>query len=510
MVRPSQSLCHGLIAAGFVLATLVVGDAAAQSPAPTVPEPAAIPPSVEPSPPPTFGNLQPAPAPGTTTPPTAESAGTPAAAPPKGPTFDEVWNNGLFFESPNKNFVAHVGGTVHYDGAWYTAQPSLQTFPGGTGPFHDGFNMRRGRLFIEGSAYTNIDYKFEIEFMNGFSPAGLTGPVSAATVSNSPGPTDAWVTVKNVPGLGNVRVGSQKEWFSLEHLNGYRYLEFMERSYLFDFAQATAFNNGFSPGISAFRTWANDRVFSAVGVYKNESDLIGFGLNDGQYAVTGRVAFLPCYRPEEKCFWHVGGAMSHRDPVNDQVQVRIRNNVRNAPFPLLNLIANTGVINATSQELYNLETAAVYGPATFQAEYTANVINGASVGTGPGLGSVGFQGYYAEALVFLTGESRTWDTKNFIFRRVTPMRNFLTVKHGDWCLEGPGAWEFGVRYSHLDLNDKGIAGGHLNSVTVGVTWYLNPNVKMQTNYDYLYRDQAANALAKGSVHSLGTRLAFDF
>jgi len=87
--------------------------------------------------------------------------------------------------------------------------------------------------------------------MNGiaFSPAGTTGPITAGTVTNSPGPTDAWITVKEVPFFGNVRIGSQKEWFSLEHLNSYRYLEFLERSYLFDFAQATAFNNGFSPGI---------------------------------------------------------------------------------------------------------------------------------------------------------------------------------------------------------------------------------------------------------------------
>jgi len=53
----------------------------------------------------------------------------------------------------------------------------------------------------------------------------------------------------------------------------------------------TTFNNGFSPGVSTYRTWANDRVFTAIGTYKNESDLIGLG--DGNYAVTGRVAGLP-------------------------------------------------------------------------------------------------------------------------------------------------------------------------------------------------------------------------
>ena len=435
-----------------------------------------------------------APVPAITTAPVAES--TPLK-------FEAVWNNGLFFQTPNKEFVAHVGGTLHADGAWYTAGQGLQAFAGGTGKFNDGVNMRRLRFFLEGTVYKNVDYKLEIEFMNGFSSAGLTGPVSASTVSNSPGPTDAWITVKQVPLLGNVRIGNQKEWFSLEHLNNYRALEFLERSYLFDFSQATAFNNGFSPGISAYRTWLDDRIFTAIGGYKNESNLLGFGLGDGQYAVTGRVAGLPVWEPDDKLFWHIGGAMSHRDPVNGQVQVRIRNEVRNAPFPLLNLVANTGAINATSQTLYNLETAAVYGPLTLQAEYTANLIHGASSGTGPNVGTLAYQGFYAEAMVFLTGESRTWDPKIGVFKRVTPLRNLSFTEHGT------GALELAARYTYLDLNDKGINGGRLNDVTIGLNWYLNPNTKIQFNYDYLYKD-GVNSVAKGAVHSLGSRLAVDF
>ena len=434
---------------------------------------------------------------------TAPSIASTPVAESTAPKFEAVWNNGLFFQTPNKEFVAHVGGTLHADAAWYTAGQGLQAFAGGTGKFNDGVNTRRLRFFLEGTVYKNIDYKLEIEFMNGFSPAGLTGPVSATTVSNSPGPTDAWITVKQVPLLGNVRIGNQKEWFSLEHLNNYRALEFLERSYLFDFSQATAFNNGFSPGISAYRTWLDDRIFTAIGGYKNESDLLGFGLGDGQYAVTGRVAGLPVWEPDDKMFWHVGGAMSHRDPVNGQVQVRIRNEVRNAPFPLLNLVANTGAINASSQTLYNLETAAVYGPLTLQAEYTANLINGASSGTGPNVGTLAYQGFYAEAMFFLTGESRSWDPKIGVFKRVTPLRNLSFTEHGT------GALELAARYTYLDLNDKGINGGRLNDVTIGLNWYLNTNTKIQFNYDYLYKD-GVNSVAKGAVHSLGTRLALDF
>jgi phosphate-selective porin OprO/OprP len=463
------------------------------------------------------------PQPGTTggAPPAQTAPTAPAPADPNKPVFDMSWQNGLFFQTANKNFSAHVGATVQYDFAWYSATPILELgrrTDEGTGKFNDGANLRRARIFFEGTLYEAVDYKFELEFMNGigFSPAGTTNPTVAGSITNSPGPTDAWINIKDVPFFGNIRIGSQKEWFSLEHLNSYRYLEFLERSYLFDFAQATAFNNGFSPGISFFRTWAKDRIFSAVGFYKNESDLIGFGLGDGQYAVTGRLAALPIWMPDRQLFWHIGGAMSHRDPVEDKVQVRIRDNIRNAPFPLLPLVVNTGLLNAGSQDLYNLETAAVWGPFTLQAEYTANVINGASVAatttapSGPPLGNLFFQGYYAELMWLLTGESRTWNAKNFYFNRVVP-KHPLRLKRNDCSCDGYGfgAWELAVRYSYLDVSNKAIQAGVLNSVTLGLNWYLNTNTKLQFNYDYTQRGDTNNP-AQGHIHAFGTRMAVDF
>lgn len=484
-------------ALGGALAWLVLGIFAQQGSAqdPEFAPPAQ--PAVNPAPG-AFATADAAPVPPVTNPP--------KSVPTEKPKWEMNWSNGLFFKTADGQFTFHAGATVHYDAAWYSASPLLEFGPGGTGRFNDGFNLRRGRIFFEGTLYEAVDYKFELEFANGFSPAGLTGPVSAGTVSNSPGPTDAWINIKDVPLLGNVRIGSQKEWFSLEHLNNYRALEFMERSYLFDFSQPTAFNNGFSPGISTFRTWLDDRVFTAIGAYKNESDLLGFGLNDGQYAVTGRVAALPVWRPDDQMFWHVGGAMSHRDPVNGQVQIRIRDNVRNAPFPLLNLIANTGLINARSQDLFNLETAVVFGPLTLQAEYTANVLNGASVGTGANMGDVFFQGCYAEALVFLTGESRTWNAKTASFNRVQPLRP-LRLKPTECDGYGFGAWELGVRYTYIDLANKAVRAGRLDAATVGLNWYLNASAKMQFNYDYTQRGETA---ARGHVHAFGTRMAVDF
>lgn len=450
------------------------------------------------------------------TPPTGEVANgatvTPPPVTPDKPKFEMNWNNGLYFVTADKSFSFHAGAVVHYDSAFYQATPLLELAPGGTDRFRDGVNLRRARFFMEGTFYEAVDYKLELEFMNGigFSPAGTTNPTVAGSIANSPGPTDAWITIKDVPIIGNVRIGSQKEWFSLEHLNSFRYLEFMERSYLFDFAQPTAFNNGFSPGISTFRTWADDRIFSAIGIYKNESDLLGFGLGNGQYAMTARLAATPIWMPKDEMFWHIGGAVSHRDPVDGRVQIRIRDDIRNAPFPLLNLVANTGLVNVDSQDLFNVETAAVYKSFTFQSEYTANVLNGASIGSGPTLGNAFFQACYAEVLCLLTGESRTWNNKTFFFNRVQPKRP-LRLKRSEDCADGLawGALEVGVRYTYVDMSNKGIQAGRLDAVTMGVNWYMNANAKLQFNYDLTHRGDTNNA-AQGTIHAFGTRLAYDF
>jgi phosphate-selective porin OprO/OprP len=129
---------------------------------------------------------------------------------------------------------------------------------------------------------------------------------------------------------------------------------------------------------------------------------------------------------------------------------------------------------------------------------------------------VQYQGAYAELLYFLTGEHQHYNRKTGAFGRTTPnspFRGFGMDGEGcdDDCTEelGLGAWQLGVRYSWLDLNDKGIQGSICQDITVGLNWFLNPYMKWQWNYSALHRDAPGTA-HDGWVYGFGTRIAIDF
>ena len=49
-------------------------------------------------------------------------------------------------------------------------------------------------------------------------------------------------------------------------------------------------------------------------------------------------------------------------------------------------------------------------------------------------------------------------------------------------VNGPGLWQFGLRYDLLDLDDGAVRGGRMEAWTVGVNWYWRENAKLMLNY----------------------------
>jgi len=96
-----------------------------------------------------------------------------------------------------------------------------------------------------------------------------------------------------------------------------------------------------------------------------------------------------------------------------------------------------------------------------------------------------FWGYYVYLSYFITGEHRKYKTSNGYFVRVKPKSDFLNG--------GFGAWEVGIRYSKLDLNDDDTRGRRLDDFTFGVNWYLNPHVRIMANYIYFLINNLDNS-----------------
>jgi phosphate-selective porin OprO/OprP len=410
-----------------------------------------------------------------------------------------AWRNGLVFETADKAFRVQVGGRVHADAAWWEAPQNVMFGPGGVGPLEDGANFRRARIRVNGAVYETVHWVMEYGFETG-----------------QPQFFDVYGELPNLPYVGAVRVGHFREPFSMDALTSGNYLTFMERSLIQD-----AFVPFRNTGIMAYDAVLDERATWALGVFRSNSNAVGSDAGDGDYALTGRLTANPWYERDGACALHLGVASSHRtlpelnasgNPVGSgglrRVSFATRPEIRvNAPN-----FANTGLIAADSENLVGAELGLGLGPFLFQGEYVAAMLDG--VGPRPGVRAGGgapfFQGFYVQASYFLTGESRPYVRTQGVFGQVRPHENFFWVRdEGRRTRLGRGAWEVGVRYSHLDLDSQGIQGGRLDDVTVGLNWYLNPNSRVMGNYILVWRD-APGGGSDGLTQILGTRFQVDF
>jgi phosphate-selective porin OprO and OprP len=421
--------------------------------------------------------------------------------------FKVRWAHGLTAQTADGAFRIHVGGRTHMDTVWMTAGERVRFGPGGTGDIRDGVNFRRARLTVEGTIYEQIDFWMEYDFLNTFNAERTGDPL----VTNVPVPTDVFVTFTKIPIVGNIKVGNHKPPLCFERLTSSRFLNFMERSLTCD-AFINGLDNGFRPGIQVYHWAFDERMTWAIGVFKNNTSVFGWNVADGEYDVTGRVTCLPWYEHEGRCLLHLGVGASHRDADEDTLRYRARTLLRNGPGALHTTLADARML-ASGETLLVPELVLVLGPFTLQTEYFATWAHDTTFPITPvtarvNRGTAFFQGYYVEALYFLTGEHRVYDRRYPRFDRVVPHENAFFVDGCDGLLCGSGAWQVGARYSWIDLSDSGINGGEVHDLTLGLNWFLNPNMKVQWNYSIARRNLGLGS--DGTVQGFGMRLAMDF
>ena len=389
--------------------------------------------------------------------------------------FDVFWKDGLKFESKDGNFKAQIGGRIQVDYAKIDGDNpmvnDIETLEGNTLD-GSGVEFRRARLFMSGTIYDSVDFKAQYDF------AGSDADFK-----------DVWIGLRDIPYVGVIRGGHQKEPFSLEEQTSSKYITFMER------ALPNAFSPSRNTGLLMKNAVLDKRMTWGVGVFEDVDDT-GDSFNDfDDWNATARITGLPWYEEDGRRLVHLGLSYTHQFRDDDDTTVRFRQRPESHITDAR--IVNTGRFGADDVDIVTPELALVYGPFSLQGEYTYTWTD-ASEADDPE-----FDGYYIFGSWFITGEHRRYSTSSGAFSRVKPKTNFHPTEPG-W-----GAWEVAARYSNIDLKDQEIDGGEADNITLGLNWYLNPNVRMMFNYVYSDLEDRAG-VDDDDLNIFQTRLQIDF
>ncbi len=381
--------------------------------------------------------------------------------------FSFKWDNGFKLESQDKQFSLKFGGRIMVDHAYFFQSDELNN---NYGPLlsKSGTEFRRARLFMSGTVYSNVEFKLQFDFAGG----------NAAF-------KDMYIGLKEIPAVGNIRIGHVKEPFRLDALTSSKYITFMERAFNIDFSQER--NNG----ILVFNDFLEKRLSAQAGVFRMADNTGNDILADDGYALTGRITGLAIQNPEKRQLLHLGLGYSYRKPESKTYSVSSR------PEAHLELkYINTETIeNVDNINLANFEAAFVSGPFSIQGEYLTATLNNTVNAT---FEKYDFKSYYGQLSYYITGESKKYKGSYEGFDRVKPKNNFGGKD------KGVGAWEVALRYSNSDLTNKDVLGGQQSDITLGLNWYLNPVTRIMINHVW------ANIEDKGNASILQGRLQIDF
>ncbi len=437
---------------------------------------------------------------------------------------DTAWSTGFVAETRDKAFRIHLGGRTEFDNAWFTQDDNLLLGSSPSVRLRDGSLFRRARLRADGTLWELIDFATEVNFAN---IQDVSNVDNALVQVGSVGLTHFWLTFREVPVLGNVRVGHQKAPVGLERSSSANTLNYMERSSLFD---AFLGPNQFQNGVVAFDSYFDDRVTLAgalTRVGKTTVQSFGFDAEDGVYAASGRATALPVYEDEGRMLMHVGAGFQHKALVGNQFNVASRpllraGSGRNDDTP--NLVFTGTFFTPNGATIVGLEHAMVCGPFSLSAEYALARVTDVferfnGLAFSDPRGDVTYHAFYVEGGLFVTpGDHRRYDKQTATWDRTVPEENaFAARTDGGWCC-GRGAVELVARYTYLDLVDGdpvltptsgGARAGRQHDVTLGVNWYLNPQVWIMVNYVRTHVDSVV-AGASGDLQGIGCRAHVDF
>lgn len=369
--------------------------------------------------------------------------------------FSIKWDNGFKVESSDQKFKLKFGGRIHLDHAYFNQNQDLDN---SYGPLESttGTEFRRLRFFMSGTIYQNVEFKLNVDFAGG--EARLK---------------DAYIGVKNIPGVGRIRVGHIKEPLRFDALTSSKYITFMERGIPADFSHER--NNG----ILFMNDFLNQKLSVQTGIFRNADSFGNDKGADHDMAWTSRITTLAINNLEKERLLHFGASYSYRKPDREEYDITVR-----PKSHLSRKYITTGNIpDVEKVQIINIEAAYSHGPFTIQAEYLSSAVHQNTSGFSE---TYNFKNYYAQVSYFITKEHRPFINSYETFGRLKPKNN---VFNGE---KGIGALEVALRYSNTDLNSKNIMGGEQGDITLGLNWYLNPATRIMLNQVWTHFPGAGN------------------
>lgn len=399
-------------------------------------------------------------------------------------------------------------------------------------------DFRRARFAFKTRFYKKWAGEFDIDYKN-----------------NKTKIKDMWVSYDPIENA-TIRVGNHKPFFSMAEVTTSRWYPLMETSSITDFS-APGRRIGASVSYWQPRYFAGFSVFGEETSFNDDKDDLedehvadgfqdymedmtnaiadGDSLEDfvadegtweevkekleeeaGEFATaqertgySGRFVYRPFLNEDVTKVVHLGVNIKKDAPFAvDMDEFKMKGEVHDIAFLYEKLYPKSKAsknLHVDQIDTYGLELAARWNKIYFQSEYINNQYSFKDYEDAT-YGDYDVSGYYAEMSYFILGSGRTYNLTDGEFTAVIP-KNSTEL-------------EVIVRYDEFDANDSGagyidegkpagILGGKMKNLTLGVNWYLNPNVIVRANYTRVDTDQNAK-ISNADIDILSSRLEFLF
>jgi len=388
---------------------------------------------------------------------------------------------GLRVESADGQHSIALTGRLHFD---------YRDLPDEYGEFNDrdsaslgdGFEIRRARIGVNGKMFNDLTYEL------------ITNVVGSGDLVDT-----AWLNLGYIKPI-QFRMGRFKQPFSLEQLTSSNNIDFMERSYNDQLAPGKKLGvmlhgepiEGFTYAMSHFQQDSRqqsegDGFQSAARLTLNASQLfslpnsvlhLGVAGTDGHYQIRPATSSQTTSAASTATRATIVGFNSENRGLSNIYRAQIGGStLATAGFSAADEFAAN-----VSKEMAGLEAALAYGPIKVQSEMVTASYDATHQAAGQTVvGDVDAD--YVELIWNITGEKWSDTYRSGIFSGIKPNNNF---KPGS----GLGAWQIAARFSTYDASDittSGTSSREQNvdkgeTLTVGVNWLLNTNVRFMLNY----------------------------